>query len=123
MNRSIRDESPLLLNPYRIDPSKHLAFRKEIIVITSKRNKKLAGETIIGYGLDSVQLNEARRDRLAEIQAILEAVEELVIHNKKVPNKAVSVLLKSISPKGEFSAMICSNLAVRINEVLAKRNT
>ena len=116
--RNISDESPLLIDPYLMDPNRFLLFNEEEIL--AKKNHAIGLTTIDGFGLDSRELNEARRDRLAEVLLILDSVETIIEKGVPVPQRAASYLSEAVGPEGEFSAMIASNLGTRISEILGQ---
>lgn len=113
-NSNTRDtalEKPLLLDPYgRRNPEKHITWDHDV-----PRGKTPFGRaTIATFRLDEDSLLlKCRKEYFSNVETFLAAVEFLPKGHPK-RNAARGVFLKSIGPKGPWSAMIKSNYGNRI---------
>lgn len=114
--RDVSNEEPLLIDPYSVDPQEHLGFYGWNIF--PKDNSLIGQVTIDGFGLNSDDLDECRRDRLTEVTLVLEALERGVAKSD-ASDRAVDFLRVAISSSGKYSAMIRENLGARIQQILS----
>ena len=111
---NVHDERPLFLSPSEDDPEKHIGFRAEIAypVRGSRRGKA----TIRALGLDRPELEERRRERLAEAKRTSRTVKVLTAirdRNGALDPKLEALLeehraalARYLEPTAEYSAML-----------------
>lgn len=111
-NPNIANEKPLLINPYTVDPDRHIEWNRDI---PRPRNKSRRGSKSIGiFGLDHDGLMmDQRRQYLKEVENILSFVEASPLDNPKRPI-VVLQLLDCLKESAPWVAMIRSNLESRI---------
>lgn len=104
-------EKPLFLNPAVQDPEQFIGFRKEIAFAI--RGNRTAKATIDALGLNREILNEVRRDRLATLIALRQAI-ALIERNptlaasaggRQTLHDARALLAEAVTDAGEFAAM------------------
>lgn len=104
-HEDIKREQPLFVNPAREDPRRHIRFRGE----TAQFITKMGRETIQGIGLRRSDLEEARRERLAQLKRLRSIVElGKSLTNQKMRALAVQAqefLKSAVRPEAEYSAM------------------
>ena len=104
-------ESPLFIDPAREDPRSHIRFRGPAVVAATERGHS----TIQGVGLRRSPLEEARRERLAQLKGLrlivgLEGMEDVV--GRERIQCARGELEKAILPDATYSAMALDFLEV-----------
>lgn len=106
---SLRNEKPLLLNPCRDDPSKHLAFSDDgaIHPIHSGKRARRAKVTIDGYGLNRLALLQARANAKVFWDVSLLNLTDFVVYGEGRASTAEATyveLLSAMSESKRFSA-------------------
>ena len=112
------NEKPLLLNPCKDDPSKHLVFTEEGVVrpvVNSKGVASAKGEKSIHiYGLCRPELVEERAKHAKSILAQIERVKEALANSQKYPNdtnfeqvfdRELGVLEDFLKPEQQYVAL------------------
>ncbi|WP_395742855.1 hypothetical protein [Prosthecobacter sp.] len=106
----LTNEKPLLLDPTRTDPKKHIEFVNE--VVREKKKSILGKKSIEVYRLDDDGLTEVRRTKLALFRALRDLAKFVT------PMPEVQEALREVrlwqrrikSGKAEYSAMLRANL-------------
>ncbi len=109
--RDISQEEPLLIDPYREEPSSHLSFDQWDVFARDASEKGTA--SIEFCGLDDQSLIEKRRDRLREVSTVLDLVEDSE-PTAAARAEGIDFLQRSMSGEAEFAGMIRANLGARI---------
>lgn len=103
--RSHRDhldaERPLFIDPAGEDPRQHIRFRRAEVVDLTERGRV----TIQGLGLGRSQLEEARRERLAHLEALRWIVEIEDGATMDEVERARKQLEEAILPGAKYSSM------------------
>lgn len=113
-----RKERPLLLNPCKDDPAKHLEFRNDGIVMAAQdargRISKKGELSITIYGLSRPRLIERRAETAKQIAAQIERVREAALNVREFPatprfkdvlRRELAVLKEFRNPKKQFAGM------------------
>ncbi len=111
-NPDVADEKPLLINPYIVDPDRHIEWNRDIP--RPHNNSKRGSKSIEVFGLDhDGLLMDQRRQYLNEVEDILSFVEASPLGNPKRP-AIVQQLLDWLKDSEPWAAMIRSNFESRI---------
>ncbi len=110
----VGQEKPLLIDPAREDPRRHIRYENEVPMGVTKRGR----ETIKGIGLDRSNLREDRLHAIAHIEARFTITEAATKHtgDRELQAKAAeaSAFIESaVQPHAEFSSMAIDYLARR----------
>lgn len=113
-----RKERPLLLNPCKDDPAKHLEFRSDGIVLAAQdargRSSKKGEQSITIYGLSRPRLVERRAETAKLIKAQIERVKEAALNVREFPatqrfkdvlRRELTVLKEYRKPEKQFAGM------------------
>lgn len=108
----IRREDPLFLNPYIDNPEDHIEFVNEI---PRPKNSSEKGRISIEYlALDRNELNEVRREKLQDLQPLLDVI-NLQLHSQADINIAKDIfrrrITENVSDNRQFVSMIKSNFS------------
>lgn len=111
-NPDVANEKPLLINPYTVDPDRHIEWNRDI---PRPRNKSRSGSKSIEiFGLDHDGLMmDQRRQYLRNIKNILALVEASPMDNRE-RSVIVQQLLDCLNDSAPWAAMIRSNFEDRI---------
>ena len=97
----LEEERPLFIDPASEDPRQHICFRRAEVVYLTERGRV----TIEGFGLGRSGLEEARRERLAHLEALRWIVELEGAATIDEVEGARRQLEEAILPDAKFSAM------------------
>lgn len=111
-NPDVANEKPLLINPYTIDPDRHIEWNRDI---PRPRNKSRRGsKSIEVFGLDhDGRMMDQRRQYFGEIELSIKLADALPLDNP-LRKEIVMKLFCSIEDAAPWAAMIRANLADRI---------
>lgn len=111
-NPNVGNEKPLLINPYDVDPERHIEWNKDI---PRPRNKSRSGsKTVEVFGLDHDGLMmDRRRQYFGEIELSIKLIEALP-PDTPLRKEIVMKLLGCLDDSAPWAAMIRSNFAERI---------
>lgn len=112
-NPDLRSEKPLLINPYKENPSNFIVWSKD--VPASRAGNAKGAKTIEIFKLDSdTDLIDARRSYLIGIEAIIIGIEDRPSHDPK-RIKLAKILRKRLRTSSPYTAMIRANFKARID--------
>ena len=100
------DETLEFIDPYKENPEEHIGFLGYYIF--SKRGSERGTYTIKGIGLDRIDLNERRKERIESIEKMIEAA--FSRKNDSLRNQAINEIKKKAGKDMEYSAAIKSVL-------------
>ena len=105
---SIEDETPLLINPTKVNPEDYISFRQEVAY--SIDDNPYGEVSIDGLGLNRTELEEKRREKLN----ILLRLFDILLQSQRFPDdvklqdiaKDIKPIINDmIAPQAEYSAM------------------
>ena len=101
-HESIEQEVPVLIDPGKIDPENHIAFREEIAFPINDSDP--GKETIRNIGINRDELSEVRRDYLEKMKVLAKVAR----NNPNLPERDEinKCLEKAMSKKSQYSSMI-----------------
>ncbi len=111
-NPSVGNEKPLLINPYDVDPDRHIEWNRDIPRPCNKSGKGIKSIEVFGLDHDDMLADE-RRTYLGKIERLIALVESHSPNN--IFRQAVRAdLFDCLKDSAPWAAMIRSNFEKRI---------